>query len=390
MAGGMETGRKGVRVLALMPSVGLGGGIEAYFAALKEALSDLGADVETRALQTPERPRPTVLTKARFALEAVAAARHLAREEDVLLFVLHPGLLPVGVVAQGMARLPSLRCSLFFYGADIWGHSRIRRRFPQRAGWRVMTISSFSAGALVESGPVTVLPPGIPRERYRRLVADVPSDEVPSREIDVLTVIRLGDAEVKGAWALLGAADIVRGGRSDFSLVIAGSGHAPPDLRAAVTERRAWVELRENVAFEELADLYRQAKIFVLATRSHLPGQKGFRGEGFGIVLVEAQLAGTPVIAPCLGGSSDAYLHGVTGLRPADESPEALAATIERLLTNDDVLQSMATRATRWARHAFSPSAYNESVGRLLLHYQGGERYQGHEITAPPRRATTG
>lgn len=354
-------------MLALMPSVGLGGGIEAYFAALEEALCGLGADVEMLPLQTPDRPRATVLNKARYALKAVATARHLAKDDDVVLLVLHPGLLPAGALAQRMAGLPSARCSLFFYGSDIWGHSRIGRRFAHRAGWRIVTISSFSAGALVDSGPVTVLPPGVPRKRYERLVTDVAPRRGGAHDIDVLTVFRLADAKVKGAFVLLVAAEIVRRRRSDFSLVITGFGRAPADLRAAVADRRDWVELRENVTFDELADLYRRAKIFVLATRSHMQGQKGFRGEGFGIVLVEAQLAGTPVIAPSLGGSSDAFVEGLTGLRPPDDSPEALAATINRLLRDEELLKSMGVNAARWGTDNFSTDKYSYRVSDLLL-----------------------
>ena len=47
-------------------------------------------------------------------------------------------------------------------------------------------------------------------------------------------------------------------------------------------------------------------------------------GEGFGLVLLEAQAAGTPVIATAYGGSHEACIEGVTGVAPADESAEAL------------------------------------------------------------------
>lgn len=369
MGEGVGTKQEDVRVsvLALMPSIGLGGGIEAYFAALREALCELGAHVETVALQTRERQAPTVSAKAHFVLTAVATARRLAKEEDPLVLVLHPGLLPVGALAQLVARARSPRCALFFYGADISGHSALSRRLANRAGWRIVTVSSFSAGALAACGPVTVLPPGIPQERYERLVTDAPLDERPARDIDVLTVFRLAHAEVKGAFELLQAGDIVRRGHSDFSLVIAGSGRAPAHLRDAVRARSSWVDLREDVPFDDLADLYRRAKIFVLATRSHVPGQKGFRGEGFGIVLAEAQLAGAPVIAPALGGSSDAFVDGLTGLRAPNDSPEAFAATIDRLLVDDALLKSTGEYASEWAKEKFSASTYEQRVKAGLL-----------------------
>ncbi len=366
MADGIGSDLQGRRVLALLPSQGLGGGIESYFMALSEALADLGVELETVALQTPRVPRATLPTKARFALASLLAARRLARTKGSLLLVLHAGLFPVGVLAQSLAGFPSSRCALFFYGADIWGHSRVARGLARRAGWRVVTISSFSAGALVESGPVTMLPPGIPRARYERLVRARRRTEEPQPQVDVLSVFRLDSAESKGALALLCAGDTLRDRRSDFSLVIAGSGHAQPRLRDAVAQRHKWVSLKENLSFDDLADLYSTANTFVLATRSHQPGERGFRGEGFGIVLAEAQLAGTPVVAPCLGGSSDAFVEEVTGLRPADESPEALAASIERILGDDDLRRSMARDAQQWAHRRFSPDCYRRRLEEAL------------------------
>ena len=72
---------------------------------------------------------------------------------------------------------------------------------------------------------------------------------------------------------------------------------------------------------QELVDLYGGADIFVLASRQHR--RPGPAGEGFGIVLAEAALAGLPVMAPANDGSRDAFVPGLTGMRPVDQSVEA-------------------------------------------------------------------
>lgn len=356
-----------LRVLALMPSLGLGGGIESYFVALEEALLSVGADVDVISLRTTERREPTLRLKARFAARAVTAARRLAAESNALVLVLHPGLFPVGVLVRKIARLPAARCVVFFYGTDIWGHTGLVRRVAHRTGWKVVTISSFSAGGLVSSGPVVVLPPGIPRSRYERLVGIASAGDRASRDVDVLSVFRLDEADGKGASVLVAAGDMLRRRRALLSMVIAGSGRASSDLRHLVAERADWLELKEDLSFDELADLYGRARLFVLASRSHRPGRSGFCGEGFGIVLVEAQLAGTPVIAPHLGGSSDAFVNWMTGVRPTDDSPETLAATIERILDDDLVLKSMAEDAASWSRGNFAPESYIDRVRRSVL-----------------------
>ena len=76
------------------------------------------------------------------------------------------------------------------------------------------------------------------------------------------------------------------------------------------------------------------ADLFILATRT----RRGRRacGEGFGLVLLEAQAAGTPVVGPAYGGSRDAYMESVTGVAPVGESAEALAVVLGDLLATRD------------------------------------------------------
>ena len=90
-------------------------------------------------------------------------------------------------------------------------------------------------------------------------------------------------------------------------------------------------------------------------------------GEGFGLVLLEAQAAGTRVIAPAYGGSREPYVEGVTGVAPADESPEALTRTLHELLKDPARLASMAGHAARWTRQAFALEHYAQLAVRRLL-----------------------
>jgi glycosyltransferase involved in cell wall biosynthesis len=84
-------------------------------------------------------------------------------------------------------------------------------------------------------------------------------------------------------------------------------------------------------------------------------------------VLLEAQVAATAVIAPAHGGSSDAYVEGVTGVAPADETSEALARVLDELLGNPARLAWMGKRAADWARESFAPERYAQLVARRLL-----------------------
>ena len=103
----------------------------------------------------------------------------------------------------------------------------------------------------------------------------------------------------------------------------------------------------------------------MLATRTR-PGRVP-SGEGFGLVLLEAQVAGTPVIGPAYGGSHDAFIARTTGRAPADESVSALAELLGEMLDDPERLAMMGKSAADWSRDAFAPDTYASlAITRLL------------------------
>jgi phosphatidyl-myo-inositol dimannoside synthase len=144
-------------------------------------------------------------------------------------------------------------------------------------------------------------------------------------------------------------------GRTDVRVTICGSGDPPAELLRLV-RRRPFAALLPSPTDRDLADRLAAADVFVLATRTRR-GRHAC-GEGFGLVLLEAQVAGTPVIAPAHGGSHDAYVDGVTGVSPADESAEELSRVLDHLLRDRERLAWMGKRAAEWARESCSPQQY--------------------------------
>jgi glycosyltransferase involved in cell wall biosynthesis len=153
-------------------------------------------------------------------------------------------------------------------------------------------------------------------------------------------------------------------GRLDVCLTICGSGNPPADLLRLVSEH-SWCTLRPGLSDDDFARELAAADLFVLATQTR--SGRGAVGEGFGLVLLEAQVAGTPVIAPAYGGSHESYIEGVTGVAPVDESAEALTRTLHGLLKDPVRLAWMGGRAVQWTRQAFAPDCYAQLVVRALL-----------------------
>ncbi|MDY7077657.1 MAG: glycosyltransferase [Chloroflexota bacterium] len=71
--------------------------------------------------------------------------------------------------------------------------------------------------------------------------------------------------------------------------------------------------------------------------------------ESFGMVALEAMACGTPVVASDVGGLSFLVKDGRTGYRVPARDPNALAAKITRLLTNEGVRRRIGQRAACWA-----------------------------------------
>jgi phosphatidylinositol alpha-1,6-mannosyltransferase len=346
------------RALLLTPSRGLGGGIERYVETLEAAFVQAGLDYGRIDLS-----RPGVTAYREMLTAAVARVR--ASGKPPRLIVAHPRLLPVAVWVARQAHVDGI--SVLCYGSDVW-ISRFRPRYQlekalmRKDGVRAVAISSFTAGALFIVTPATILPPAVSHEWYSTLVRASTLPAPDKRGVELVTVFRLADWRDKGLPQLLEAVAAL--GRPDAHLTVFGVGTAPAELTRFVS-RYERCALRSGVSDEELARGLAAADLLVLATRTRT-GRRA-SGEGFGLVLLEAQLAGTPVIAPAFGGSHDAFVDQVTGLAPAGESVEALAKVLNELLNDPARLAHMGKRASEWAREAFAPERYASLVVARLL-----------------------
>ena len=105
---------------------------------------------------------------------------------------------------------------------------------------------------------------------------------------------------------------------------IAGRGPDKSRLVAAAAAANVPVELIEGPTDSQLRDLYRNAACLVFPTV-----------EDFGIVPVEAQAAGTPVVALAEGGALDTIRSGFSGILVEDTTIASLAASVLECLALD-------------------------------------------------------
>ena len=351
--------------LLLAPSRGLGGGIERYLQTVESAFDDAG--VPSRRF---DLSRSGPAGHRALLAETGSALAGLAGPARPRLVVGHRSLLPVAAMLARTRRVDGI--SLICHGSDVWRSSRnlrsgLERWLMSRQDVRLVAVSSFTAGALLVHGLATILPPGLSRAWFGELVSaagreTAATDATPRSGLGVMTAFRLTEWRDKGLPQLTAALAAL--GRSDVRLTVCGSGAPPADLVAHV-RRYPWCTLRPGLDDAELAARFAQASLFVLATRTR-PGNRP-SGEGFGLVLLEAQVAGTAVVGPAHGGSPGAYLEGITGETPRDESVPALAQVLDRLLARPGRLGQMGARGAQWARARFDPDRYAAlAVERLL------------------------
>jgi glycosyltransferase involved in cell wall biosynthesis len=144
---------------------------------------------------------------------------------------------------------------------------------------------------------------------------------------------------VKGQDVLIAAMPYVLKELPDVKLHLVGDG--PERKNCALQIAHYGLEkniiLRGNLPHDEVPKEIASAAILVGPSRR----------EGQGLVFVEAQAAGTPVIGTNVGGIPEVITDGVTGLLVTPENPAALAQAILKLLRNPDFAKQLAEDAKK-------------------------------------------
>jgi glycosyltransferase involved in cell wall biosynthesis len=134
--------------------------------------------------------------------------------------------------------------------------------------------------------------------------------------------------EYKGVFDL--AAAIERCG-APVGLLVAGDGPACARLEARLGDRARFLG---SVAYERMPAVYAAMDVCVLPSHT----------EGLPRVVLEAQAAGTPMIATRVGGVPEVIADGETGLLCPPHAPAELAAAIETLAGDADERSRLARR----------------------------------------------
>jgi D-inositol-3-phosphate glycosyltransferase len=352
------------------------GGQNVHVAALADALARQGADVVVYTRRDDPGAPPRVPLSPGVAVEHVSAGPpHPVSKDELLPYmdefahqllrrwtaqrphVAHAHFWMSGKAAVAASLLPAVPVVQTFHALGV-----VKRRHqgdadtspPERLSveaelvhqvQRVVATSSEEVFELARMGAdphrVSVVPCGVDLDRF---APDGPREPRRPGTRRVVVVGRLVERK--------GTADVVQAllHLPDTELVVAGGppaaelGDDPEARRLLSLARRSGVadrvSLRGRMGHEEMPALIRSADAVAC-----VPWY-----EPFGLVAVEAMACGVPVVASAVGGLCDTVVDGVTGLHVPPRCPDALAAALRRLFSDDALRRRLGRAGAERAR----------------------------------------
>ncbi len=261
------------------------------------------------------------------------------------------------VIAEGS------RASKRTEGPWALGHTGAEAALDHADAIFVMTAND--APALEAAKParqaLVSLPPFMDTEEWPEASADDTSGEVR-----LLTVAMMREGDKLASYRILAEA-LTRIIDMPWSLDIVGDGEARQEVENLFAPFGNRVRRHGQIESKTaLARLYAQASLFVWPAVN----------EAYGMVLLEAQSFGCPVIAGDFGGVSSVVIHGETGLLTAPGDAAAFAQSMRDLLGDRLRLQRLGRNARYFIREERNLDRaalrLREALARFTL--AGGER----------------
>ena len=240
-----------------------------------------------------------------------------------------------------------------------------RRRRALSASNGCVAVSRFTRAELIENfgvppAKIELISNGVDLGRFRKRQRR--SDLVARHGLEgkhvLLTVGRLYAR--KGVDRVIESLPRVLETIGDLHYVVVGDGPYLPALedlarQLGVADR---IVFAGAVTDAELVTYYALADAFIMANREMPDGDT----EGFGLVFLEANACGLPVIAGKAGGSVDAVTHDLNGLLVDGDDPAAIATAIERLFLDDELRARLIAGGTEVAGR----SGWDQRVEQFL------------------------
>lgn len=295
-------------------------------------------------------------------------------KEDNFDHLLVGHILPLGTAAIMAAFVRPFSFSVILHGLDFSsaissGRKRFLARLILRRAQRIICANSYVADLVRQfdkklNDKIAVVNPGI-------------EPITPLENCDKLKDLR-EQYNLEGKFVLFSLGRLVS--RKGFDTVIkalsgnelrlpnlvyfiAGLGPEEQNLRslAAASTLNNQIFFLGNITEEEKWCWLYACDVFILPTRTIGPDF-----EGFGIVYLEANLVGRPVIAGASGGVKDAVVDNLNGLLVSPEDMTAIRTAIKRLADNSQLRKQLGLNGQIRALEKFKWDKQAAEVSRFL------------------------
>lgn len=346
-----------------------GGGESTYFDLITNAYPE-----KCRVLTTKQATSTSETGSPKVTIERVANIRLLTP----LLYLLHVILLmprkQIRFIHCGQLRTAGFTCLLLKwlfnipYGIHVYGGER--SKFADNPLWRLLlkpvldnaamifAISQWTKQQWIEYGldadRIVIINPPVDVDKYHSLPdrdALRESLNIANRKV-LLTICRLDPH--KGTDMVIRALPELKKMFPDILFAVGGEGRMKDQLQSIARE----LHVEDNVQFmgripdDKMAEWYNAADIFIMPSRIGTGTERGV--EGFGIVYLEANACGRPVIGGRSGGTSDSIEDGVSGILVDPTSIQEITDTIAKMFKNSNLLKELGENGQARATKQFS------------------------------------
>ncbi|WP_302847235.1 glycosyltransferase family 4 protein [Bacillus sp. OK048] len=188
----------------------------------------------------------------------------------------------------------------------------------------------------VDANQLIIIPYAQDIKEFRKRMNEPPPIIAPPGKTVIVCPARL--VFIKGHKFLLEALAKLRQHRTDWVCWLVGDGN----LQTQLINTTRKLNLDQNVKFlgsqKNIPAILNQADICVLSSLQ----------ESFPYAIMEAQIAGKPVVVTDAGGMPEAVVHGQNGLISPRGNSDSLFHNIKELLENEDLRNTMASNALKW------------------------------------------
>jgi phosphatidyl-myo-inositol dimannoside synthase len=321
------------------------GGIQVYLQDLLTVLATEFADLDFLVIDKLDRQAPTDKLYANnfsFALSGKIPkfwqTPYYSLNLILQAYLKPPSLIVCGLVnfspvALLLHRLFGIPYWIVAYGIDVWDVTDPLKIQALHGADRIISIGQYTRNRLIQEQNLSIdriplLPVTFDASRFA--IGQKP-DYLLSRyglQTDrpiILTVARLaGEDRYKGYDRILAALPQIRAQIPDVHYLLVGKGDDRPRIERAIADLQLQdcVTLAGFIPDAELCDHYNLCDVFAMPSK----------GEGFGIVYLEALACGKPTLGGDRDGAIDALCQGELGVLVNPDDVEAIAQALTQML----------------------------------------------------------